>query len=78
MKEYSVVLLPDPEEAGFTVTVPALPGITTEGDTEAEALANARDAIELYLRSLVDLGEAPPAETVRARLATVSVASPAA
>ncbi|MCL5109970.1 MAG: type II toxin-antitoxin system HicB family antitoxin [Chloroflexi bacterium] len=78
MKEYSVILLPDPEEGGFTVTVPALPGITTEGDTEEEALANARDAIELYLQSLAELGEAAPSEMAHARLVTVRVSSPAA
>jgi predicted RNase H-like HicB family nuclease len=35
-----------------TVTVPSLPGCISEGDTYDEALANIRDAIELYLESL--------------------------
>ncbi|MDP2934908.1 MAG: type II toxin-antitoxin system HicB family antitoxin [Dehalococcoidia bacterium] len=35
---------------GYTVTVPALPGCISEGDTMEEALENIRDAIELYLR----------------------------
>ena len=43
---YTVVLDPDPE-GGFTVTVPAIPSVVTEGETEEEALANAREAIEL-------------------------------
>jgi predicted RNase H-like HicB family nuclease len=34
-----------------TVDVPALPEIVTEGDTEEEALAMAKDAIELVLES---------------------------
>jgi antitoxin HicB len=45
---YSVVLEPQ-EGGGFTVTVPALPEIVTEGETEAEALAMAEDAIRLVL-----------------------------
>ena len=45
---YSVILEPA-EEGGFLVHVPALPEICTEGDTEEEALAMARDAIELVI-----------------------------
>ncbi len=45
---YSVVLEPQ-EGGGFTVLVPALPEVVTEGETEAEALANAEDAIRLVL-----------------------------
>jgi antitoxin HicB len=41
---FSVVLEPQPE-GGFTVTVPALPEVVTEGDSEAEALAMAEEAI---------------------------------
>jgi predicted RNase H-like HicB family nuclease len=44
----NVVLEPS-DEGGFTVYVPALPGCISEGDTEQEALANIREAIELYL-----------------------------
>jgi len=32
-------------EEGFGVTVPGLPGCCSQGDTEAEALANIADAI---------------------------------
>lgn len=34
------------EEGGYTVTVLALPGCVSEGDTFEEALANVRDALE--------------------------------
>jgi predicted RNase H-like HicB family nuclease len=43
-----VVLEPSPE-GGFTVFVPALPGCVSEGETHDEALANIREAIDLYL-----------------------------
>jgi predicted RNase H-like HicB family nuclease len=65
--EYSVLLDPD-EEGVYTVTVPALPGIVTQGETVEEALAMAREAIRLYLEDLVADGEPDPH---RARAATI-------
>jgi len=43
------VVLEPSEEGGFTVYVPALPGCISEGETEEEAMANIREAVELYL-----------------------------
>ena len=39
---------------GITVSVPALPGCWSEGDTEEEALRNIQDAIVEYLAALED------------------------
>ena len=41
---FSVILEPQPD-GGFTVLVPALPEVVTEGDTEGQALLNAGEAI---------------------------------
>ena len=60
---YSVVLEPA-EEGGFIVHVPALPEICTEGDTEAEALEMAKDAIELVIASRIERGESVPVESL--------------
>ena len=73
LRRYSVVLIPDPEEGGYTVRVPALPGCITEGDTLDEALDNARDAIRLYLEDVEACGEPIPEEQVAPRVATVEV-----
>ncbi|MGP6157162.1 MAG: type II toxin-antitoxin system HicB family antitoxin [Vulcanimicrobiaceae bacterium] len=70
---YTVVLDPDPE-GGFTVTVPSLPAIVTQGDNVEVALANAREAIELEIEGLTERGEAPPIETGEIRLEHVEVA----
>jgi antitoxin HicB len=45
---FSVVLEPQ-EGGGFTVLVPALPEVVTEGENELEALANAEEAIRAIL-----------------------------
>ena len=42
------------DEGGFTATVPSLPGCISEGETRDEALANIREAIELYLEPMED------------------------
>lgn len=49
---YKVVL--HRTEEGISVSVPALPGCWSEGDTEEEALANIQDAIQEYLAALED------------------------
>lgn len=49
-RQYSFTIVLEPqEEGGYSVSVPALPEVVTEGETEAEALAMAREAIELAL-----------------------------
>jgi predicted RNase H-like HicB family nuclease len=39
-------------EEGISVSVPALPGCWSEGQTEQEALDNIQDAIQEYLAAL--------------------------
>ena len=51
--KFKVILEPS-DEGGFTVSVPSLPGCISEGETVEEALANIREAIELYLEPVED------------------------
>ena len=48
------VILEPSDEGGYTVYVPALPGCISEGDTLEQAMANIREAIELYLEPTED------------------------
>ena len=52
---FSIILEPQPG-GGFTVLVPALPEVVTEGDTEQEALANVQEAIGAALAYRRDNG----------------------
>lgn len=58
-REYEVVLMRE-DDGRFSVTVPALPGCTSQGETRDEALAMIREAIEVYIESLVAHGDPIP------------------
>jgi len=63
------IVLEPRNEGGFTVYVPGLPGCISEGDTREEALANIKEAIELYLEPVEDdLMALPKAEVVELAL----------
>jgi predicted RNase H-like HicB family nuclease len=70
-RTYTVLLVPD--EGGYAVEVPALPGCFTQGATREEALANAREAIRVHLRGLEQDGEPVPVETERPATELVEV-----
>jgi predicted RNase H-like HicB family nuclease len=55
---FRVVLEFDSETRSYSAVCPELPGCASAGDTEEEARANIREAIELYLApSEIDLPE---------------------
>jgi predicted RNase H-like HicB family nuclease len=56
------ILLRKESEGGYTVTVPSLPGCVTYGDTIEEAIDMAKEAIEVYIESLIAHGEEIPTE----------------
>jgi antitoxin HicB len=74
MHTYSIVIDPDPE-GGYTVTVPALPGCVTQGETTDECVTHAQEAIALYLEDLVASGEAIPDEKEHPQVLQVTVAA---
>jgi predicted RNase H-like HicB family nuclease len=57
---YTVVLTPEEDGSVINVRVPAMPGVFTWGVTRREALAAAREAIELYLEQFVERGQPFP------------------
>jgi len=73
--QYTIILHPDPEEGGYTVTVPALPGCVTQGETIEEAIAMAKDAIRLYVEALIAEGESVPQEREHPQAIIIDVAT---
>jgi predicted RNase H-like HicB family nuclease len=57
------------EEGGFWAEVPALPGCTTQGETEAELQANLLEAIKLWF----EVGEASAAPASEGRVLEVAL-----
>jgi predicted RNase H-like HicB family nuclease len=52
-----IVVLEPAEEGGFNVSVPALDGCFTQGESEEESLKNAKEAILCYLEGMEKVNE---------------------
>jgi len=52
-----IVVLKPAEEGGFNVSIPALDGYFTQGESEEEALKNAKEAILCYLEGMEKVNE---------------------
>jgi antitoxin HicB len=77
---YRVILQADPDDGGFVVRIPAFPHAHTQGDDVEDALANAREVIELEIEVAIERGEELPAPDadVPVRVERVVVIPPAA
>ena len=64
--KYTVLI--EESDEGYAVSVPGLPGCHSQGETEAEALANIAEAIREYLEVVEDL-----AKSAGTKQATVEV-----
>ncbi|MHB1157683.1 MAG: type II toxin-antitoxin system HicB family antitoxin [Phycisphaerales bacterium] len=63
MRHYTIVLEREPD-GGYHAFCPVLPGCHTQGDTVDEAVANAREAVSLYIESLMAHNEPFPEEDI--------------
>ncbi|GAA6621284.1 type II toxin-antitoxin system HicB family antitoxin [Scytonema sp. NUACC26] len=55
--KWRVILKQDPETNDWAAWCPELPGCTSAGETQEEALENVKEAIELYLQpDAIELG----------------------
>jgi len=69
-RTYLVIFEPE-SDGGYHAFCPTLKGCHSQGDTLDEAIANIREAIDLYLESLRARNEAIPPEEILIKLLTV-------
>ncbi len=55
--------LTEEDGGGYLITFPDLPGCMSDGETEAEALANARDAFSAWMSARAHIGKPIPKPT---------------
>ncbi len=60
MHKYEVIIYWSNEDRVFVAEVPELPGCMAHGDTKTEALANADEAIQLWLDTAEEFGDPIP------------------
>lgn len=58
MKTYKIVVHKDPT-SGYWAEVPALPGCVSQGETLAELQDNIHEAIEGYVKLMLEDGQQP-------------------
>jgi predicted RNase H-like HicB family nuclease len=57
---YRVILEPEPDKSAYNVIIPAFPKAHTFGRTIEEALANARELIELEIEDRTECAQSVP------------------
>lgn len=62
--KYTVILERE-SDGGFVASVPVLPGCVSQGDTKEEAIANIKEAVNLYLEDCLAAGDPVPVEDSR-------------
>jgi predicted RNase H-like HicB family nuclease len=60
MHKYEVIIFWSNEDNAFVAEAPELPGCTAHGDTQETALANAKDAISLWIDTAREFGDPVP------------------
>jgi predicted RNase H-like HicB family nuclease len=65
-REVELIFEPQ-EEGGYHVYAPDLPGLNSQGDTLAEAEANAQEALQLYVEALREDGRTVESAVIRRR-----------
>jgi predicted RNase H-like HicB family nuclease len=62
VRRYVAVVFADPEDGGYVATVPAVPGVAGQGETEEEAYRDVVAALTLMLEYMEDKGLEPPSD----------------
>jgi predicted RNase H-like HicB family nuclease len=61
MERYEIIIYWNAENGIFVAEIPELPGCMAHGDTQEEALANAKTAAQLWVDTAIEFGDPVPA-----------------
>jgi antitoxin HicB len=75
VRTYTIILIPDVHDGGYSVIVPALPGCRTQGESVGECIERAREAIAAWIADAEANGEPIPSEKIRPQVITIDVAA---
>jgi predicted RNase H-like HicB family nuclease len=74
-RRYTILLHPEVDDRGYSVTVPSLPGCVTQGKSIEQCVERAREAIALHIAALEANGEPVPDEVEHPQAIVVDVAA---
>ena len=60
MNKYEIIIYWSKEDQVFVAEVPELPGCVAHGETQEAALANANEAIQLWIDTAKEFGDPVP------------------
>ena len=60
MDKYEIIIYWSAEDQAFVADVPELPGCSAHGPTHETALANAKDALSLWIETAKEFGDPIP------------------
>lgn len=69
MNKYELIIFWSDDDQAFVVEVPELPGCMADGDTYAEAVANAELVISEWIQTATEMGRPIPVARGRLRFA---------
>lgn len=60
MHKYEIILYWSEEDQVFVAEVPELPGCIAHGKSQEATLANAQDAVQLWINTAIEFGDSVP------------------
>jgi len=65
MQKYEIILYWSSEDEAFVAEIPELPGCMAHGNTPETALANVKEAIQLWIDTAKEFGDSVPEPKAR-------------
>ena len=56
-RRFIAAVFVDPEDSGYVATMPGVPGVVKQGETEVEAYEDVTKALEFHVESMAEFGK---------------------